>query len=519
MEIELSALIRALRKLFWVPLIFIVALAFVGHQAVERQEKTYTAKSTLVIEQPTSSGGSGSQAGTAKSIVDTYTLLLETDEFQQTVSDVAEVDSLDDYTITLSAASGSNQVEIRVSHSDPNAAMNVSNATVDALVENYHLRSRQRLDQTTSDLNTQLQDMRSTRDALDQEVRAMEDAESPDVSQIRNLSDQVSRLNNQIAETEVRIDKLKLDFQLAEPNLVPIKSSTPPKTPDNISPILGALVGATLGALIGSAVLVGRAALNDVVHSANAWQRETGRSVIGQIPRATSLTKGANQVFILAEPTAAPAESIRMLVASLDFRGFPSSTHRVLQVTGPGSENGKSTTSSNLAVHFAQLGKRVVLIDCDLHRPTLHSVFSIQREPGLSNLLMDRNLGVEDVAKRVALPGLEVITSGSLPPNPVELFSSVQFANLITQLKAAYDVIILDTPPILLFSDSQRIATHSDGVIAVGRIDRTKKPDMEQAVDVITSTGGNFLGAVWVGTTETRDHRYYRRRKRTIFRR
>lgn len=207
-----------------------------------------------------------------------------------------------------------------------------------------------------------------------------------------------------------------------------------------------------------------------------------------------------------------------MLVTGLDFAAFPNEERSVLQLTSPGPSEGKSTISANLAVHYAQLGKRVMLVDCDLHRPTLHNIFTVRNDAGLTNLIMDRGTRVQDVAARVALPGLFFIPTGPLVPNAAELFSSVQFTDLLKLLKTEFDVVILDTPPILLFSDSHRIASRSDGVVAVGRFDQTKAPAMIDTIEAIQKTGTDFLGTVWVGNKQSRDHyNYYRTRRRGVF--
>lgn len=202
-----------------------------------------------------------------------------------------------------------------------------------------------------------------------------------------------------------------------------------------------------------------------------------------------------------------------MLVTGLDFVSFPTNDKKVLQITSPGPSHGKTTVSANLAVHFAQLGKRVVLLDCDLHRPRLHTIFSVPRDNGLTNLIMNRGTRVEDVAVRVALPGLSFVPSGALPPNASELFSSDRFRNLLDELRAEFDVVILDTPPILLFSDSHRIASRSDAVMAVGRVDQTKFQDMDSTLDAIEKSGTELLGTVWVGSKPSKDQYYYRNRR------
>jgi capsular exopolysaccharide synthesis family protein len=252
---------------------------------------------------------------------------------------------------------------------------------------------------------------------------------------------------------------------------------------------------------------------NNKVSSVSDWQKRSDIRVLGEIPNAGRMDSPGKHMFLVTHPTDAPAEGIRMLLTGLDFASFPTDDKKVLQITSPGPSNGKTTISANLAVHFAQLGKRVALVDCDLHRPRLHSIFSVSNESGLTTLIMNRNARLQDVAARVALPGLFLIPSGALPPNPAELFSSDRFKLLLADLKADFDVVILDTPPVLLFSDSHRIASRSDAVLAVGRLDQTNFPDMDSTVDAIEKSGTELLGTVWVGSKPSENQYYYRNRR------
>jgi Mrp family chromosome partitioning ATPase len=111
------------------------------------------------------------------------------------------------------------------------------------------------------------------------------------------------------------------------------------------------------------------------------------------------------------------------------------------------------------------------------------------------------------------LPGLFLIPSGELLPNSAELFSSDRFRQLLEELRENFDVVILDTPPILLFSDSHRIASRADAVLAVGRLDQTKFADMDQTLEAIESSGTELLGTVWVGTKPLQGQYYYRNRR------
>lgn len=516
MELELGAVLGSLRKWFWVPLVLILTFGMVGYEMADRQEKVYTATSTLVVDVPYTGTSNASSNSVAKQLSESYRLLLRTDAFRNEIAAEAGLTDINAFQVTITIPTTSSLLNVQVTHTDPAAALDVANAAVDVILVDYAGRSQDRLDETTAALSNELDLLRQERDAKEQEAASLAPGETAS-PRSREITGEITRLDQRIADTEARIDRTRLDYQLADPSLVPIKLSTPPSTPNNIRPTLAGAIGSFLGAMVGAAFILLWAVFNNVVRGVGDWQARSDVRVLGEIPHAGRLDNPGKHVFILAQPTGAPSEGIRMLVTGLDFVSFPTHGKKVLQVTSPGPSHGKTTVSANLAVHFAQLGKRVVLVDCDLHRPRLHTIFSVPRDNGLTNLIMNRGTRAEEVATRVALPGLSFIPSGALPPNPAELFSSDRFKDVLSELRAAFDVVILDTPPMLLFSDSHRIASRSDAALVVGRVDQTKYPDMDNTLDAIEKSGTELLGTIWVGSKPSKDQYYYRERRTRRF--
>lgn len=514
MEIELSAIWSALRKWFWVPLVLMIALGGIAYGIAERQDNVYTATATLVIELSASGSTNSSVSGITNQISDSYTLLLETEDFTNQIATQAGLPTVEDFDIRIVSPAGSGYLNIEATHIDSEAALNVANATVDVIIVDYVAKSDSRINETILAVSGETDTLYAERDAMAQELDEIEASGDTTSARHQQLVGEMRRLDQRIDDAEARVDRMRLDFQLSEPRFVPIKFSTPPSVPDNVRPELVAMLGVFLGGLLGAGLIVLRAVTNNTIGNSSDWQRHSTVPVLSEIPHAGALGEGGKNIFILSEPTAAPAEGVRMLVTGLDFAGFPEENKKVLQVTSPGPSDGKSTLSANLAVHYAQLGKRVLLVDCDLHRPRLHAMFSVPRENGLSNLLMNRNASLHEVASRVALPGLTLLPSGPQIPNPAEMFSSVHFEKALRHFKENFDVVILDTPPILLFSDTRRIASRSNAIIAVGRLERTKIQDMNQALETIQTTGTDLFGTVWVGSKPSKNHYYYRDKRR-----
>jgi capsular exopolysaccharide synthesis family protein len=168
---------------------------------------------------------------------------------------------------------------------------------------------------------------------------------------------------------------------------------------------------------------------------------------------------------------------------------------RMIVVTSASPGEGKTTTASNLAVSFAQQGMRVLLVDCDLRRSRLHRIFGLRREPGFSDLVLGY-AEEEEVTHPTSVTGLYVICSGKLPPNPAEMLGSEEARRKFQGLMEGYDLIVVDTPPLLAASDGAILSTFASGVIVVLRAGSTENAAAQQSIQQLTSVGARIVGAV-----------------------
>jgi len=193
-------------------------------------------------------------------------------------------------------------------------------------------------------------------------------------------------------------------------------------------------------------------------------------------------------------PRSPGAEAIRTLRTNLMFSQSVKSM-RTLVVTSASPGEGKTTTASNLAAAFAQQGLRVLLVDCDLRRARLHRTFKTAREPGFSDLVLGYQTE-EAVTKDTEVRGLYLIPSGKLPPNPAELLGSDAVRSTLLNLTEGYDLIVIDTPPLLAASDAAILATLAQGVVLVLRAGTTENAAAQQSLQQLTSVGARVIGAV-----------------------
>jgi tyrosine-protein kinase Etk/Wzc len=168
---------------------------------------------------------------------------------------------------------------------------------------------------------------------------------------------------------------------------------------------------------------------------------------------------------------------------------------KTILVTSAGPKEGKSTTVSNLAITLAQLGTKVVLIDSDLRRPVIHSIFGLDKDTGLTNYLMD-SIPYEKVCQKSMLDNLSIVTSGVLPPNPSELLGSRGMEEFIERLKKDFDVILFDSPPIIAVTDAAILCGRVDGVFLVVSAGSTNKDAILRARSLLDNVDARVLGAL-----------------------
>ncbi len=166
---------------------------------------------------------------------------------------------------------------------------------------------------------------------------------------------------------------------------------------------------------------------------------------------------------------------------------------KTIVVTSSRSGDGKTTTSSNLAIVIAQQGKKVLLIDADMRKPSLHTIYHIPNRKGLSTILAGQQV-LEDCINQTDIPRLDLLTSGPIPPNPTELLGFEEMDELIEGTKKLYDFIIIDTPPLLVVSDAQILLNKCESSLLIFKSGKTSKQDAKKSVLLMKKSEAKFLG-------------------------
>jgi receptor protein-tyrosine kinase len=218
---------------------------------------------------------------------------------------------------------------------------------------------------------------------------------------------------------------------------------------------------------------------------------ELGLPVLGSIPRLD--TKGA-EVYLEKDSQGIAGEAFRKLRTSVGFINVEDQTRSIL-VTSALAEEGKTTTSLNLAMAYALSGLRTILVEADLRRPALHRVFGMIGTRGLTTAIVG-DVPLTEAIMNTDTRNLSVLVAGAIPPNPVELLGSDQMSELLERLERMFDVVIVDSPPLIPVADPAALASRCDGVIIVARAGKTDKRRLVDAGKVVQRSGGRLLGVV-----------------------
>jgi polysaccharide biosynthesis transport protein len=297
------------------------------------------------------------------------------------------------------------------------------------------------------------------------------------------------RLTNSVARAFIAsIPRLQtgssLRVSLVEAALTP---SQPVRPQTRLNLILGLLLGLTLG--VGLAFL--REFLDRSVRTPEELEAAAGFPVVGTIPPF----KAAKQpIPVLEQPRTAAAEAFRKLRTNFGFLSVDRDSVCCV-VTSPNAADGKSTVAANLAVALTQSGQRVAVVDADLRKPSLHRLFDVPQRVGMTTVLLDQ-ADVHDAVQQLG-PGLPaVLTAGQLPPNPSELLGSRRMANLLAELRASYEVVLIDCAPLLPVTDPMVVSQFADGVLLIARAGTTTKDHSAAVKAACAKAGATVFGAV-----------------------
>jgi non-specific protein-tyrosine kinase len=507
--VDLPRLITVVRA--WFPLIVVTTLLAGGAAFVvsSLQERVYEAKATLIVGQSlTSSNPDFTQLLVAQGLSETYAAIAKTSPIlERVIEELGLEDSLGELSarVRVEAPRDTSFLIISARDTDPDRAAAIANGLGDQLIAaSPAIQGRQ------ADVPGEIeQDLAATRDLI-------EGAQA----QLRTLSELEERTPQQEADLQELVERL-VDLRSTyaillsyssggESNVVTIvEPASAPTVPVSPSTLLNTLLAAALGLMVVAGIAFLTEQFDETLKDADGVQEVAGLSTLGTIARMRGAGGRSElyRVVTLLYPRSSIAEAYRTLRVNVEFAALDAPVHTLL-VTSTTPGEGKSVTSANLAVAFAQAGSRVLLVDADLRKPGVHALFDLPNNVGLTTMIRGDAVEPEVLSQPTEQANLRILTTGSLPPNPAELLGSQRMRAVLEHLRKSADLVIFDSPPLQAVTDAAVLSAFVDGTLLVVRAGHSKRGPVRNARETLTRAGANVLGVVLNGVA-VKESAYY----------
>ena len=480
---------------------FVLTALFVGLSA--RQHKVYEADSTLLLNdlaRVTATNALSSQRGLNNELV-----VANSGEVRAAARKVYEGPLNVDSVSVVATDTAADAVVVKARGSNPADVAKLVNTYSQAYIDYRQsqktgtlLDAAKELNQRISDLEAQIAQINAQVDDLDNRIAAAGEPERSTLSAQRadlvvSVARQTAPLASQASFYRTQLGQNQTDQAALADSASIVDHATAPTSPVSPTPLRNGIGGLALGLLLGAVIAALLEKLDDRLRDQGTLERALpGVSVLSAVPSAGRNPSG---LVTLTAPSSAGAEAYRQLRTSIRFASIEHPVKTVVMTSSIAGE-GTTTTVANLAVVVAQSGLRVAVVSCDLRRPSLHTLFGLQSSPGLTSVLLDDTPLVDALQSVPAVPGLDVLASGAVPPNPSELLDSSRVLAVFKALADAYDMVFVDTPPVLAVSDALIAGRCADAVVVVtgiGRVDRTK---IRRSLDRLEQSNLPVLGVV-----------------------
>ncbi len=330
---------------------------------------------------------------------------------------------------------------------------------------------------------------------MDEYNRKMNELPTSSIDLARLQREQLSyeklfvQLEERYQEAIINEQSIPSNVLIIDAGLVPTKHAKPNRI---MLVAIGLIVGLGFGA--GFALL--KKMMDNTVNTPNDIQNKD-INLLAWIPIIDELKAGKKEFesIVAKRPDAIASEAYRTLRTRIRFSRIAKESLKTILVSSPVAQEGKTTTALNLATVLANANYKTVLVDLDLRRPRVHSLFNQQRFPGLTDYFLTLSV-LEAIVRKSGIPNLDYITSGTIPPNPSEILGSAKLEEFIALLKSTYDYIIIDSAPIISVTDSEILSKIVDGTILVVSAGSTEQELMEKSVETLNNVSNSFLGVV-----------------------
>lgn len=485
---ELKDYLLLIRRWLWLLCLGLILGAIVGVVLTWLQSPIYQASTRIMVIRPPKDNGNEFSGLTDQQLVQTYIQLLSTTPVLEEASRRLGYD-VNSNQISIQRIPDTNTIQITVVDEIPEHTSGVANVLIQVLVEQSEKITAGQYEETEESLEAQI-------GKIEGQILQLQ-SQHTDFSDGTQQQQEMMVYQQLYASLLSNLEQIRLARLQNTPNIVQIEPAVVPANPIQTRPVKNIGFSAVIGLFLAGGIAFLIEYVDDTIRTPEDVEHLLELPVIGYIMNMTDpgdKEKKSDEIHVINNPRSPISEAFRSLRTNLEFTNVDSTLSKIL-ITSPSKGEGKTTVSANLAAIIAQSGKRVVLIDADLRKPRVHSVFGIPNRVGLSTLFRG-DLPVKSVVQPYidTLP-LYIITSGELPPNPTELLASAKMDQILSEASREFDVIILDSSPSLV-TDFQVLSRKVDGTVLIIQPGLTQADMACGALEQLQRVNAKILGVV-----------------------
>lgn len=499
-ELDFHFYAGVLRRRAWIIVLVTILTTGVALARSLNSTKIYEATATVLVQDPNSQASIDQNTGNQFTDISTEVALVESGRIAAAATKSMGVDAAKVTDLSVAQVGQTALMSITAQSSDPRIAQLAANTYARQYVT---VRKDQKLEatqQTIKSLNAHIAQLQF-------EIAGLNPSDPAAAAQ--RLS-----LQSDIDSTTQRISSLQLNESLITQNgATVVDRATRPSDPIKPDPTRDALLGLALGLVLGLALAFLYEFLDDKIKMQEDVARYAhGLTVLAEIPTISKEKKG-RRLVALDDPSSGAAEAYRSLRTSLRLLALRKPVQTLL-VTSSMAGEGKTTTSANLGVTLARSGLRVIIVDLDLRRASLAPLFGGDNDIGLMSVLVGETTLAEamyEVPIAAGVPPLRFLPAGPIPPNPSEIMGTARMGEIINNLRASADFVILDSPPIVPVTDAVVLSSRVDAVMMVVQAGKTRRRHLAKSSDLLRQADAPVIGAVLNGAGRHARYGYYER--------
>lgn len=512
---ELVRYFSILKKWGWLMLLIVVLAAAGSYFYSQNISPTYRSQAILLVGQEQSSANpSSTDIFVASNLPQAYSLLAtQPSVLQAAAQDLNWQGSWESlfFNISATAPQGGQTILIAATAGTPERAQQIANEIAKQVILQSPISNQQQAADKQRAFITDQQSL--TQSQIEAGQKSLADlsrqaALETDQTRLDDLNTRITALQTKIEgwqRTYLQMGSL-LNDQSGK-YLTLIAPAQLPSSPISPNITQNVLLAAAAGLVLAGAVVLLLEYLNETIKSSEDVERILKHTTLGSIARISPVRKPGDALITIRHPRSPTAEDYRILRTNLRYSGIENPGGALL-VTSANPGEGKTTTAANLAVAIAQSGKRVILVDADLRRPGVHPLFGISNEVGLSSLFLEDGPTLEQAIQQSEVPNLRILPSGEPPPNPAELLDSKRMNEILLELRSEADMVVVDSPPLLVVADANILASRCSGAMLVVDSGRTRTDSARKVVESLTRSRVKILGMVLNRMSNHRGGRY-----------